>query len=222
VEHAVAQQLGQRDVEDAVDLARVGGDDGAAVDEAHERRDRELPDDGRERRQRRHDVDELAPQPDLLLGFAQRGVARVVVDAGFDLAARERDLAPVRRHGLGPAGQHQPDVAVLLEQREEHRGGPPARRERWRRGRHVVGELRAHSLERARPGPGRERGPGRRRASPGRRRPRDALAAAPGPRIAGGQSYFFLPGVTLARTSRLESTRRSSPSTVTSVPPYFE
>jgi len=58
---------------------------------------------------------------------------------------------------------------------------------------------------------------------PGRRRPRDALAASPGPRIV-VRRYFFLPvpATTLASTSRLESTSRSSPSTRISVPPYFE
>ena len=77
-------------------------------------------------RERRDDVDQLAPEADLLLGFAQRGVALVAVDRRLDLAARERDLTPVRRHGLGPLGQDDADLGVLLEQREEHRGGAAA------------------------------------------------------------------------------------------------
>ena len=53
----------------------------------------------------------------------------------------------------------------------------------------------------------------------------------PGPRVRGPGDplltascycYFFFPAEILASTSRLESTSSSSPSTVTSVPPYFE
>ena len=69
----------------------------------------------------------VAAETDLLLRLAQRGVALVAVDDGLDLAAGERDLAPVRRHGLGPAGEHEADLGVLLEQGEEHRGGATTR-----------------------------------------------------------------------------------------------
>ena len=45
------------------------------------------------------------------------------------------------------------DLGVLLEQREQHRGGPSPGSERRRRGRDVVGELVADAIERDRPGP---------------------------------------------------------------------
>src|SRR4051812_10516535 len=50
VVHLVGEELGERDVEDAVHLARVGGDDRSAIGDPDERRDVELPDDRPERR----------------------------------------------------------------------------------------------------------------------------------------------------------------------------
>ena len=167
---------------------------------------------------------ELGPQPDLLLRLAERGVAGVVVDARFDLPARERDLAPVRRHRLGPAGEHHARLAVLLEHGQEHRGRAAARLEAAARA--------AGCSRRSGTAPSTVMGP-----SAGRPDAREAQGAASPTRAVAGRGmrwrpprapeswfvdYFFLPAATLASTSRLERTRRSSPSTVTSVPPYFE
>ena len=61
-------------------------------------------------------------EPDLLVRLAQRGGPQVGVDARVELAARERDLALVRRHRLGPLGEDHAGLAVGFEQRDEHGG----------------------------------------------------------------------------------------------------
>ena len=86
--HVVGQQLRERDVEHPVDLARVGGDDRPAVGDADERRDVELPDEVPRVGSDVITSTELGSQADLLVGLAQGGVARVVVDARLHLPTR--------------------------------------------------------------------------------------------------------------------------------------
>ena len=71
----------------------------------------------------RHDLDLVRVEADLLPRLPQRRRLQVGVERGVVLATRERDLALVGRHRLGPLGEDHRDVAVGLEQRHQHRGG---------------------------------------------------------------------------------------------------
>ena len=135
---------------------------GPAGEEADERRDREARRGGRDAVEPGDDLDRARLEPDLLVRLAQRRGPQVGVDRGLELAARERDLALVRRHRLGP----------LDEQRRASRRRPrPAARAPRRR--------RCRARARPASAPGGERSSRRRTSSSVSRR---SAGVEPGPR----------------------------------------
>ena len=218
------EQLRERDVEDALHLARIGRRaPGGALDQPDERRDQERPDDAcascRARRSRRPRRGGRPISSSASRSAASRGVAST---RGVDLAARERDLAPVVGIVSGRWVSTRRASPSCSKSGHEHRG---------------VAGVGLERRPRQRAAGGRRSGPARRaattRAGRAGRRP-TAPGSQRGPRLAGGcpdglpggsrgiRGYFFFPPAILASTSRLDSTSRSSPSTLTSVPPYFE
>ena len=73
-----------------------------------------------------------AGQADLLLGFPQGGVAQASGRSRMELPAGEGDVAAVRRHRVGPAGEHHPGLAA--GSRTAGRARPPPARRRRRAG----------------------------------------------------------------------------------------
>ncbi len=62
-------------------------------------------------------------EPDLLVRLAQCRRPQIGVDTRLELAARERDLAAVRRHRLRALDEHDPRFAVGFVERDEHGRG---------------------------------------------------------------------------------------------------
>src|SRR6516225_10893249 len=119
------------------------------------------------------------------------------------------------QHRVGSAREDEARLTTRLEQWQQHCGvARLGEQSLARRGHGYVRATRPHVFERQDTCGGREARPRRRRTRPRRGGSRDELAPAPG--------YFFFPPLILASTSRLDSTSSSSPSTVTSVPPYLE
>ena len=125
---AVRDELRQRHLEHPDDLARVGRQRRSSGQEPDERRDREARRDGadarraapRSRRRRDRGRSPRAPP-------AAPWPRRSASTRRIELAARERDLALVRRHRLGALDEHDAGLAVRFEQRHEHRRGHAAR-----------------------------------------------------------------------------------------------
>ena len=118
VEDLGVGQLGQRDVEDALHLRRVGH-------QVRPRRQRRQH--GHDERPRHHGQDGVDPpgrrhqrrvEGDLLVRLAQRGGRRVL--PLVEAPAGEADLAPVRPHARRAPGEDEPGLAALLEERGEH------------------------------------------------------------------------------------------------------
>ena len=195
-EHGVVEQLGDRHVEHADDLGRVGREHRPRRQHADEGREHEAPHDGREAVELADHLDARGVEADLLVGLAERSGLQVGVVVLL-LAARERDLALVRRHGVGPLREDHVRLALvavaLVEERHEHRGEPRRLgRRRSVRGREGGGRG-AYVVGGEAPLVVRQRGPRRRRPRPGGRGARDDLTS---PTVGHHRSVFF------ARTQR--------------------
>ena len=193
-----------------------GTSDRGHLDQPHERRDQERPGDRVHRVELADHVDRSRGEADLLLGLAERGIA----------GGRHR-----RRGSTLPPGKAiSPRWSAIVSGRfVSTRRASPSRSK--------SGTSTADSRVsgwRGGPGSGGGRSAQRSRTSRNDRTRWSCGTSAHGagfPALApGGRGmrwspplgYFFFPPAILARTSRLESTSRSSPSTATSVPPYFE
>ncbi len=119
---AVGQELAERHVQDQLDLVGAGRERRAPGQGAHERHDERAAGHGLEVVQLAHRGHQGGVQTDLLLGLPQGrgpqvGVCRVMAAAG------EAHLAPVRAEVLGPPGQHDEHLTVVLVERGQHGRG---------------------------------------------------------------------------------------------------
>ncbi len=126
----VAEQLRDRDIEDAHDLRSVGVELGPGVEQPDEGSEHEAGRDGGETVELSDDVDVVGIEADLFVRLTQRGVAQRAVPLRFELPTGKGDLAAVRRHGLGPFGEDDPGLAARFEDRDQHRGGTGGGRRR--------------------------------------------------------------------------------------------
>ena len=112
----------ERQLEHVGDLRRGQLPGEIRLDQADERIDGVVGDEGRGRRQRADDLDRVGREPDLLVRLAQGrrrqvGVARVAPAAG------ERDLARVALEVVAALGEDEVRLAVLVEVERGQDGG---------------------------------------------------------------------------------------------------
>lgn len=108
----MGQQLGDRDVEDGLDLVGAGPEVGAAGERYHVGDDERVAHHGGEVIELTDGFDEAPVEGDLLLGLAQCGGEQVLT--GILSATGEGDLPPVHPEMTRSSSEHDPELALVF------------------------------------------------------------------------------------------------------------
>src|SRR5580704_572337 len=119
VENGRVTQRGERDLDDALDLAPIGPELDRIPHDAHDRRDDEVGRAGLGVVEQAQDLDRLGGQTDLLPRLAERGLDPRAV-AGLHHPARERELSLVMWYARRLLGEEHVRAAAIGD-RHQHR-----------------------------------------------------------------------------------------------------